>query len=378
MKIVFLLQYSSGVLKGGAEIQTDHIIREVLRLAHGHEVFLVSELARNESGPRIEGVHYVFLRSHGGQYAFLNAGPLVRILKAIDPDLIYQRWRSPYTGIAAWYARRHGKALVHELAGFGDALKKRPPLNSAFLPFWISEQLGRYGLRHARAVVCGLRDQQDSLRRLFGLESLLIPKGHPVPQGPFPKPVTPVVSWVANIKRLKQPEIFLDLARALEGSPAEFVIAGRPDAGPYQKRIERLARRSSNVRCTGELSQDETQKLMASSSILVNTSLTEGLPNTFVEAWMRETPVVSLNVDPDNILRDQGIGFRSGTFRQLVEDTRFLLDHEAERAAMGRKARAYSLERHDIRLIGRSYLKLFEDLAGPRADASSLETVAPA
>jgi len=363
MRIVFLLQASSSVLKGGAEIQADTIIRELLRHDQKHEIFYISDLIKKETGPRIENVNYIFLKSYGTKYSFLNAIPLVRILKSLDPDVVYQRWRTPYTGIAAWYAGHNGKNLIFEMASDKDSLKSRIPVNRTFLPNWISERLGRYGMRRANVIVCQSREQQDSLKRLYGLDSLLIPKGHPVPEGPFLKSTVPVVVWVANIKPLKQPEIFIDLARALEGLRAEFVLVGRPDFGPYQDHIEQMLRNSPNVSYRGELSHDETNKIIASASILINTSLYEGTPNTFIQAWMRETPVVSLNVDPDDIMTREQIGFRSGTFQRLVEDVRFLIEHEQERAAQGRKAREYARGHHDIGLIGNTYLELFERMS---------------
>ena len=39
------------------------------------------------------------------------------------------------------------------------------------------------------------------------------------------------------------------------------------------------------------------------SKILINTSSFEGFPNTFVQAWANGVPVISLKVDPDNIIK---------------------------------------------------------------------------
>src|SRR4030042_1231196 len=204
MKIVFLLHASSSVLKGGAEIQADHIIREVLRHGHGHDFFYISDLIKRESGPRIKNVNYIFLNSYGNKYSFLNAIPLTKILRSLNPDIVYQRWRTPYTGIAAWYTSKYGKKLIFNMASAKDSLKNRTSLNKAFLPNWISERLGRYGIRRADVIVAQSREQQSALLRYFHRESLLIPNGHPVPVGPFHKPAVPVVIWLATIQPLKR------------------------------------------------------------------------------------------------------------------------------------------------------------------------------
>ncbi len=365
MKIAFLLHASSTVLQGGSEIQADYIIREILK--RGHDVFLISDLIRAESGQRIKGVNYIFLKSRGRRNSFWNTKSLLRILRQVDPDIIYNRWRIPYSGIAAWYSLRYGKRFVLGIASAKDVLKNRIPVNASVLSNWISELLGRYGLLRADVIIAQNLDQQNALRRNFHRSSVLIPTGHPVPQGPFPKSAIPSAIWVANIKPLKQLEVFLELAAALRGLNANFTYVGRPDAGRYQKKIARIAQDLPNVTYAGEVSNDKANDLIAGSSVLVNTSLHEGNPNTFIQAWMRETPVVSLCVNPDNVLAEHRIGLFSGTFSRLVEDVRFLLQDEKERIDCGKRARAYAISRHDINIVGRMYLELFEGLVSREA-----------
>ena len=77
---------------------------------------------------------------------------------------------------------------------------------------------------------------------------------------------------------------------------------------------------------------------------------------------MRETPVITLNCDPDNIIKNQRIGFHSGSFKQLIKDVRYLIENEDVRREMGEKARKYSIKNHDIVKIGKRYLEIFNML----------------
>ena len=361
MKIAVLLQASSTVVKGGTEFQADLIMKEMVRA--GHEVTCVSDSA-GKPGPGLEGVRYRYLRGRGRRLSLLNFCSLRRELDRIDPQIIYQRYRVPYTGMAAWYARRKPCKMVFGIANVRDPRKNKVPLNKMFLFHFINEHVGRYGVRNCDTIVAQTFHQKKILEREFGRDCVVIRNGHPVPQPPFEKSSPPEIIWVSNIKHIKRLELFFDLAARLEDIPARFVYVGRSSANPYQKMLDEKAKNLANVSRLGELSYDRTNAMIAQASLLVNTSVSEGFPNTFIQAWLRETPVVSLAADPDGILEKQGIGFRSGSFEKFVTDVRSLIEDEDKRMRMGKKARAYAKEHHDIAKTGKEYLRLFEKLAG--------------
>jgi len=41
---------------------------------------------------------------------------------------------------------------------------------------------------------------------------------------------------------------------------------------------------------------------------VINTSNFEGFPNIFLEAWATGVPVISLNVDPGNVIKKRRLG----------------------------------------------------------------------
>ena len=56
---------------------------------------------------------------------------------------------------------------------------------------------------------------------------------------------------------------------------------------------------------------DEIDEYFQKAKIFVNTSIKEGFPNTFIQAAKNKTPIISLNVNPDNFLNEYNCGFCS-------------------------------------------------------------------
>ena len=66
---------------------------------------------------------------------------------------------------------------------------------------------------------------------------------------------------------------------------------------------------TDNVKFLGRVKYDESWKYFKNCNFLINTSIAEGFPNTFIQAWMCNKPVVSLNVNPDNLINKYRVGF---------------------------------------------------------------------
>ena len=176
----------------------------------------------------------------------------------------------------------------------------------------------------------------------------------------------PVVAWVANVKRLKRPKLFVELARACSDLPARFLLVGgrAPRNAGLRRQVMRLSSRLNNLEVRWAVPFEQTNEVLSAASLLVNTSTSEGFPNTFVQAWLRQTPVVSLALDPDGVLTRDRIGICSGSFRRMVEDVRRLLSDHALRTEMGKRARAYASAEHDLTEKLKQYADVFDSLQG--------------
>ena len=157
-----------------------------------------------------------------------------------------------------------------------------------------------------------------------------------------------VPTLIANLKTLKRPELFIDIAKELAASGnITFKMIGRNNAS-YVKLIREAEEALPRFKYLGELKNTEVNEVLCSADILVNTSDYEGFSNTFVQAWMRKVVVISMNSNPDDILTKQGIGFICPEVKEAASKIRELADHPALITAMGEKAFGYAREHHSV------------------------------
>jgi glycosyltransferase involved in cell wall biosynthesis len=154
------------------------------------------------------------------------------------------------------------------------------------------------------------------------------------------------VVWIANLKPLKNPGAFVRLARRFaHRSDVRFVIVGGTldDSDWTKQQLQEIAA-TPNLEYRGSLSQSAVNGLLEHTDLLVNTSDYEGFSNTFIQAWMRRVPVVSLRVDPDRLLSRGGLGAVTGDEDTLHERVAALLDDPDRCAAIGARARQTVVE----------------------------------
>ncbi len=333
---------------GGAEFQVKCLLEELEK----HPDWEVFYLARDIS-PDFAPERYRLLPVRHGLPLWRNillfdAPRLLATLRTIAPDVIYQRVGGAYTGIAGHYASSSGCRMVWHIASAMDVSPGRVSISPDLVSDYVEKRALEYGIRRADSIIAQTAEQADLLARNYGRRpTAIIPNFHPTPAGEISKGDGVTVVWIANLKPLKRPELYLDLAEEL-GSIAgvRFLLAGRGNDGRWCRRVMRRIRETSPVEYLGELAQEEVNELLERADILVSTSEVEGFPNTFIQAWMREVPVVSLDLDPDGVLTRECIGIRSAGFRQMVADTKRLIQDGEMRRSMGRRAREYALAHH--------------------------------
>jgi glycosyltransferase involved in cell wall biosynthesis len=363
-KICFLLPYHFSAKMGGAEYQAKLVLEELSKRNQFQIFYLCREAATNFYSKNYK---VICIGNNTGYRRFgyyFDATNVYKVLREISPDIVYQNVACAYTGIAAFYAKKYGAKMIWHIASDND-LKLIAPLNIKYrIRDFIERLFINYGIKNADIIAGQTQNQNKLLRKRFKKEcDVLIPIGHSKPKNIIRKSEKIKILWVANLKPIKQPEIFIGLAKEAflnRFNDVSFIMMGRCENDEWSLKLLDMINKTPNILYLGELPNEEVNKLLSKAHLLVNTSIYEGFSNTFIQAWMRCVPVVSLNVDPDGILVRERIGFHSKNFEQLLSDVTRLIKTKALREEMGKRARSYAIANHSVEKMFKNLMVCFQ------------------
>lgn len=347
--------WSAGM--GGAEYQVKCLIERLAPLDR-FEIYYVAKRYDSSFAPMTHKVVPIGgLQGRLCRLFFADTLWLWKSLTAVRPDVLFQHNGCAYTGIAARYAQIRNIHMVWHVASDSDlvpSLKDRHPFTI------IDTKFLEYGIRNSPCITTQTFQQAHYLKKSYGrIPAAVVPNFQPLPQEKIEKQEPVEIVWVANFKALKQPELFIRLAKDLrercKGVRCTMIGAPTPSASAWQWSLETEIARIPHLTYHGALPLDMVNAILARAHIFINTSTYEGFPNTFIQAWLRKVPVVSLNVNPDGVFDDRQVGFYAGTYEKLLEQVLELIRNPALREQMGENAAAYARKMHSednaLRLI---------------------------
>jgi glycosyltransferase involved in cell wall biosynthesis len=211
--------------------------------------------------------------------------------------------------------------------------------------------------RRADALYTQARFLAEKARRYYGFEELpgFLPNPVPVPEKPGGKSTRPTVCFLARWDPQKRVELFLKLA--LEHPDVQFIAMGRGHDDARDRMLRERYGGVPNLRMTGFVTEDEKSGMLGESWALVNTSVREALPVSFLEALAHGTPIVS-GEDPDGLTADYGYVVEDGDYSAALG--RLLADDG--RPGKGRGGRRHVMEVHEAGAVVDRHVKIYESI----------------
>jgi glycosyltransferase involved in cell wall biosynthesis len=165
------------------------------------------------------------------------------------------------------------------------------------------------------------------------------------------------VAWVAMLRQPKRPDLLVEIARKAPG--ISFVVCGEPTVhrSPrgYGEQIVQSLQTLPNVDYRGRVSPAEAQQVIAEASAFLLTSEEEGFPNTLLQAWASGTPIVSLRVDPGQVISQEELGFVTGDTENAVQALRALIGSPRLCREIAFRARRHVLRAHGEATVTKAF-----------------------
>lgn len=338
---------------GGAEVQQSVLARLFAR--HGLRVSMITLDYGQRDRASVDGVtvHKAFAPGAGMpvlRFVHPRLTAMWRALDAAGADIYYFRSAAMWLAVVTAFCRRRGRRSVY--AGASD--KDFEPGIGGQVRYARDRWLYRRGLAEVDRIVAQNAGQVASCRAHHGREAVLIPSCYEPPARRH-RGARELVLWVGMIHPNKRPELFLELARRLPHRRFAMIGGPRAGAGAYYERVRAAAAGVPNVEMTGFLPLAEVETWFDAGRVLVNTSVYEGMPNTFLQAWARGLPAVG-TVDV-------------GAPVQLVAGDVEGLARAVERAfgepELGRRSLEYFRRAHSPAAALERYERLFAELVAP-------------
>ena len=278
-----------------------------------------------------------------------------RFLSSTRPDWLYWRGASHLLGPLVWIAHLLGVQTIFA-AAFDTDVHPRVAL-TAHRRWW---PLYAWGLSKTERLFVQHGGQLEELPSRWRSKAFVVRSIADTHVGSTPHSCRePYVAWVGMLRQPKRPDLLIEIAQ--RSPQVKYVVCGgatthRSPSGYSQKVIDRL-RELSNIEFRGQVASEESERVITEAAALLCTSDQEGFPNTFLQAWSYGTPVVTLQIDPDSVIKRLELGAVTGTVDAAVEQLQRLLASPQERQAIASRACEYILGHHSAEAV----IKVFND-----------------
>jgi glycosyltransferase involved in cell wall biosynthesis len=346
---------------GGAEVQQSILARMLARA--GYRVSMICLDYGQPQAVEIDGVTvYKAHRPDAGLPGLRFIHPrltgMVQAMRLADADIYYQRSTAMLTAVVAAFCRRHGKRSIYAGASDTDFVP-----GQQLIRFRRDRWLFERGLLAVDRIIVQNAMQQRSCLENYGRVATVIPSCYELPAGTR-RAAGKYALWVGVLRRAKRPELFLDLARRLPLH--RFVMIGGPgtDAGDdsYFEHMRRIAADLPNVEFTGFLPLSRVEPYFDQARVFVNTSVFEGMPNTFLQAWARGVPTVAY-IDTGSRLHGEAVYPSVQSTEEAAGEVDRLFSEDIHHRHLSSLCREYFVQTHGAAGVLAHYERLLDELA---------------
>jgi len=358
-----------GTTIGGGELQMALLARSLA--SEGHEVVVIDPYI-DEPFVTAEGISVLNVPGWNKGWPVLRMfcyriPSLYKLFVKQKADFYYVRMRS-FLNILAYAAARKVKARFLlalasdiDLLGFRDKYRYQYKDNFTirrYLTQWLPGDLAfRYLLKRADYIIRQHEGQKiidGSVRGKVILFPNIVDLKN-IPSNGENKGEHYI--YVGSLTMMKGADKLYELANSIDKSK-KITVVGQPNDDKAVDIFEKLSKLPSTD-LKGRVNHFDTLWQMTKAKALINTSHFEGFPNVFLEAWAIGIPVLSLKVNPGNVISKYGLGI---CFDGDLERMKEFIASGNKPAADKERMRSYVINHHDFSTAGKRFVNALTKL----------------
>ncbi len=176
------------------------------------------------------------------------------------------------------------------------------------------------------------------------------------------KQIKKTILWVGRITKNKQAELFINTAKKYPKENFVMIAPIVKEHFEYGKKIQESAKKIKSIKLINYVKPEDINHYYEEAKIYILSSYLEGFSNTMAEAMQAECPILSYNVNPDNIFEKYNCGLSSNKKTEKFYDNfEKLLKNEELCKELGKNGKNYIAEKHRKEVI----IKEFKHLLNP-------------
>jgi glycosyltransferase involved in cell wall biosynthesis len=343
---------------GGEQVQHTLLAKALARREHS-----VSMVVYDYGQPDCAAWHgvttYKAYRQHAGipmlRFVHPRWTAVWAALHRANADIYYVSCAGMHLGLLVLFCKRHGGKVVFRVAHDDDCDPAK-----LLIKYWRDKKLYEYGLRHADCILVQSARQQAAMLTNYGLQSHIAGMLVDIPERQSNRDID--VLWVNNIRQFKRPDLLLALANQMPNVQFHMVGGDQPGFAQLYDHIRDQAATLPNLTFHGHIPYHEMDCIYARAKIFVNTSDSEGFPNSYLQAWVRGTPVVAF-FDPDNIIQQERLGLVPTSVEEMREAIATLLSTPVLWSKISTSCKSYMERAYGENSVLFPYLNTFQMVA---------------
>lgn len=293
------------------------------------------------------------------------------LYKLPDADI----YHSEEVSIDSWLAMKHNPKKKHMIT-FQDPrtfeehwkvkhLELAEPTLFKHLDFRFRrcffEVFEKRAVRKAGNLYCQAKYIIPKVVKMYHIPDEKTPKFLPnpvrLPKRAMKKSPRPTVCFLGRWDAQKRPELFLRLTKLFPD--VHFIMVGNKETlYAKQRKLYESFKEQPNLTITGFVAETEKSSILEKSWALVNTSIRECLPVSFIEALGHETPILSAE-NPDNLVSTYGIhvGY---SFEDYVDGLKKLINVDWHR--LGKNGREFVEKTFEYNNVIDQHIKVYNEV----------------